>query len=196
MASCQPYAVRAHSSASGRVVVVERWGDPFLLLNEAVWRQGFVKVMPGGRRMHKRSFQGSGGTTQYITLSRNTLVGVLCGAVLYCGVLCAAYRYIGKSEPAIVVAVYFHMSTALLSAVPLAFGWPQAWRPISFFDAICILGVAAGSFLGQLFMTRALQLDNASLISSLNFSQVRFCVLCGGGMGVLVALCINQWVGS
>jgi drug/metabolite transporter (DMT)-like permease len=82
-------------------------------------------------------------------------------------------RFIGKSEPAIVVALYFHMSTAVLSGIPLAFSWPQAAKAISWFDALMLVGVAAGSFLGQLFMTRSLQLENASLISSLNFSQVR-----------------------
>jgi len=59
-----------------------------------------------------------------------------------------------------------------MSAGPLAFGWPQALKPLSWVDALLLVGVAAGSFLGQLFMTRGLQLENASLISSLNFSQV------------------------
>lgn len=81
-------------------------------------------------------------------------------------------RFIGKSEPAIIVALYFHMSTAVLSGIPLAFSWPQAVKAISLFDALLLVGVAAGSFLGQLFMTRSLQLENASLISGLNFCQV------------------------
>jgi drug/metabolite transporter (DMT)-like permease len=81
-------------------------------------------------------------------------------------------RFIGKSEPALVVALYFHLSTALMSAVPLACSWPQAPVPLSWHDAGLLLGVAAGSFAGQLFMTRGLQLEHASLMSSLNFSQV------------------------
>jgi drug/metabolite transporter (DMT)-like permease len=85
---------------------------------------------------------------------------------------CPSCRFIGKSEPAIVVALWFHTSTALLSVVPLALSWPQAATPVGWFDALMLLGVSAGSFLGQLFMTRGLQLENASLISSLNFSQV------------------------
>lgn len=70
------------------------------------------------------------------------------------------------------MALYFHLSTAILSGFPLACSWPQAAAPISWFDGLMLVGVAAGSFLGQLFMTRSLQLENASLISSLNFSQV------------------------
>ena len=85
---------------------------------------------------------------------------------------CCLHRFIGKSEPAIIVALYFHLTTMLISAGPLAFGWPQPPQPLSWFDATVLLGVAAGSFLGQLFLTRGMQLENASLISSLNFSQV------------------------
>lgn len=84
----------------------------------------------------------------------------------------ASCRFIGKSEPALIVALYFHLSTAILSGIPLAFSWPQVAQPLGWFDALMLVGVAAGSFGGQLFMTRALQLENASLISSLNFSQV------------------------
>jgi hypothetical protein len=48
-----------------------------------------------------------------------------------------------------VVAVYFHMCTALLSVVPLALSWPQAPVLLGWYDAGLLAGVAAGSFLGQ-----------------------------------------------
>lgn len=97
------------------------------------------------------------------------MVGCTTTSYFVCASAC---RFIGRSEPAIVVALYFHLSTAIMSAGPLAFGWPQALKPLLWVDALLLVGVAAGSFLGQLFMTRGLQLENASLISSLNFSQV------------------------
>lgn len=102
------------------------------------------------------------------------LVSAVCCAGAFISI-----RFIGKSEPAIVVALYFHLSTAILSGFPLAFGWPQAATAISWFDGLMLVGVAAGSFAGQLFMTRSLQLEDASLISSLNFCQVLYSYIFG-----------------
>lgn len=74
------------------------------------------------------------------------------------------------------IALYFHMCTTLLSAVPLSLGFPQAPVLLTWSEVGLLLGVAACSFFGQLFLTRAMQLENAGMISSLNFSQV-----CAGG---------------
>jgi drug/metabolite transporter (DMT)-like permease len=81
-------------------------------------------------------------------------------------------RFIGKAEPAIVVALYFHTSTMLLSALPLLIGWPSHALWLSWSDVLLLVGVAATSFAGQLFLTRGFQLLPAGKAAGFNFSQV------------------------
>jgi drug/metabolite transporter (DMT)-like permease len=83
-----------------------------------------------------------------------------------------ACRFVGKAEPAIVVALYFHTSTMILSALPLLIGWPSAATWLSWVDALLLIGVAATSFAGQLFLTRGFQLLPAGKAAAFNFSQV------------------------
>lgn len=92
-------------------------------------------------------------------------------------ILCAFCRFVGKAEPAIVVALYFHTSTMILSFIPLAIGFPQPAAWVSPKDTLLLLGVAATSFFGQLSLTRGFQLLNASKAAGLNFSQVSVCVM-------------------
>jgi drug/metabolite transporter (DMT)-like permease len=82
-------------------------------------------------------------------------------------------RFVGKAEPAIVVALYFHTSTMVLSALPLLIGWPSPAAWLSWSDALLLVGVAATSFAGQLFLTRGFQLLPAGKAAGYNFSQVR-----------------------
>eukprot|EP00878_Enallax_costatus_P040462 GHUV01046718.1.p1 GENE.GHUV01046718.1~~GHUV01046718.1.p1 ORF type:complete len:113 (-),score=20.23 GHUV01046718.1:237-575(-) len=83
-----------------------------------------------------------------------------------------ARRMVGKAEPAIVVALYFHTSTMVMSAVPLAAAVPQAAAWLSAVDWLLLLGVAMTSFCGQLSLTRGFQLLDAGKAAGLNFSQV------------------------
>eukprot|EP00775_Hariotina_reticulata_P003069 gene3070-3349_t len=104
-----------------------------------------------------------------------------------CGVLSAFFsagafisiRFVGKQEPAIIVALYFHMCTLAISLLPLAVGYPQAavlpgWR-----DCLLLLAVAVSSFTAQLCLTRGFQLESASKASGLNFSQVVYSYIFG-----------------
>jgi hypothetical protein len=70
------------------------------------------------------------------------------------------------------VALYFHTSTMLLSALPLLIGWPSHAVWLSWSDALLLVGVAATSFAGQLFLTRGFQLLPAGKAAGFNFSQV------------------------
>jgi drug/metabolite transporter (DMT)-like permease len=98
-----------------------------------------------------------------------TSVGLL--SALFAAGAFVCIRAIGKGEPALVVALWFH-SAALFSAVPLALGWPERAVALSAGDAGLLLAVAAASFLGQLLITRGLQSEPAARASAVNFSQV------------------------
>jgi drug/metabolite transporter (DMT)-like permease len=113
-------------------------------------------------------------------------MGVVAGLVSSC--LCAAaflcIRMIGKEEPALVVALWFHTATLVVSSLPLAVGWPQKAVVMSGREWGLLLGVAGTSFMGQLLMTRGFQLMPASRASSVNMTQVS--TLLGDGMGGVV----------
>lgn len=63
----------------------------------------------------------------------------------------------------------------LLSAVPLLLRWPSPAAWLSWLDGLLLVGVAATSFAGQLFLTRGFQLLPAGKAAGFNFSQVRAC---------------------
>ena len=90
-------------------------------------------------------------------------------------------RRIGRREPALVVALYFHAATVLISAVPLlVFRFPAPpVVPGSLRDAALMVGVAAASFFGQLTLTRGFQLLPAGRASAINLLQVLFSALWG-----------------
>lgn len=67
----------------------------------------------------------------------------------------------------------FHTATIGVSALPLAAGWPQRAVAPTARDVGLLLGVAGTSFLGQLLLTRGLQLQPAARAASINFSQAR-----------------------
>jgi hypothetical protein len=85
----------------------------------------------------------------------------------------SAIRLIGRGEASVTVALWFHTSTVVMAAIPLAVGWPQqAVVPLPG-DLVLLLGVALSSFCGQLLMTRGLQLIPAAQASAASFAQVR-----------------------
>ncbi|WIA15999.1 hypothetical protein OEZ85_012734 [Tetradesmus obliquus] len=99
-----------------------------------------------------------------------TLLGVTSAVFATGAFICI--RFVGKAEPAIVVALYFHTSTMLLSAAPLLLRWPSPAAWLSWLDALLLVGVAATSFAGQLFLTRGFQLLPAGKAAGFNFSQL------------------------
>lgn len=81
-------------------------------------------------------------------------------------------RLIGGSEPAAVVAVWFHAATLLLSVFPLLLGVPNKPVLLSPHDGGLLLGVAATSSLAQLLSTRGLQRCQAAKAAAMGFTQV------------------------
>lgn len=75
--------------------------------------------------------------------------------------------------------MYFHLAALLSSAVPLAAGYPRpAVRP-SPRECGVLLGIAAGSFGGNLLVNRAFQIELAARASAVNFMQVVFAHVLG-----------------
>lgn len=69
--------------------------------------------------------------------------------------------------------MWFHISSFVTSAVPLAFAWPSPAVAPGPGEALAMCGIAATSFCAQLFMSRALQLLSAARVSAMNLMQAR-----------------------
>ncbi|KAG2429743.1 hypothetical protein HXX76_010527 [Chlamydomonas incerta] len=106
-----------------------------------------------------------------------TLFGVL-SALLSAGAF-ISIRFIGKSEPALVMSVYFHLSAAASCAVPLLLGLPQRAVAPSGPQWALLAGVAATSFWGQILIGRGFQLLSAARASAINFTQVVYSYMLG-----------------
>lgn len=114
------------------------------------------------------------------TRALGTIFGLIC-PVFAAGVS-YAIRRIAKSEPALVVALWFHTSTLVLFTLPLLLGFPNhAVVPIPR-DAGLLVGVAATSFTAQILMTRGLQLTPAAKAAAMGFTQVVY----GHTLGLLL----------
>lgn len=81
-------------------------------------------------------------------------------------------RLIGGSEPAAVVALWFHTATMLLSVFPLLAGIPNRPVLLSHVDGGYMSGVAGTSFIAQLLSTRGLQRCQAAKAAAMGFTQV------------------------
>jgi drug/metabolite transporter (DMT)-like permease len=82
-------------------------------------------------------------------------------------------RLIGGSEPAAVIALWFHCATMILSVFPLLAGVPNKPVLLSGVDGSLMLGVAGTSFVAQLLSTRGLQRCQAAKAAAMGFTQVR-----------------------
>jgi drug/metabolite transporter (DMT)-like permease len=82
-------------------------------------------------------------------------------------------RLIGKSEPALTIALWFHTVSIAVCAPPLLLlGWPEAPVLPSWPQLALLGGVSLSSFTSQLLMTRSLQLLPAAQQSAISFLQV------------------------
>lgn len=88
-------------------------------------------------------------------------------------------RLIGGSEPAAVIALWFHCATLVLSIFPLLAGVPNKAVLLSGVDGSLMLGVAGTSFVAQLLSTRGLQRCRAAKAAAMGFTQVVYSHIMG-----------------
>ncbi|KAL4420523.1 hypothetical protein ABPG75_010179 [Micractinium tetrahymenae] len=113
--------------------------------------------------------------------SHERLLGMVfgfAGAALAAGAY-ICIRLIGKREHPLTVAMYFHCFAFLSSVIPLAAGYPEPAVLPSPVQLALLVGIACGSFGGNLLVNRAFQLELAAKASALNFSQVIIAYLLG-----------------
>lgn len=90
------------------------------------------------------------------------------------GTLSVAIRGGGKKISPLVYSYYF--------ALACAFGCPvvaveQGMTWLNFYDTLLLVWIGIGSVIGQLFMTRALQLEKVAKVAALAYTQIMFASL-------------------
>jgi hypothetical protein len=72
------------------------------------------------------------------------------------------------------VAFYFHIHSVIFSIIPLSLGYPHFAVLPNLLDAALLLLLAVCSFVANLLVSRALQIELAAKATALNFTQVRY----------------------
>ena len=136
-------------------------------------------------------------------ISLTALVIILTSAV-FSGLVYVVIRKIGDSEHPIVIVNYFLSISTIVAGVISIFNWVQ---PIGL-EWLFLFAMGIFGFVAQYFMTRALQIEEANLITPFKYSEVIFTLLIGWslfGEGqsaiallamllIIASLLLNVWV--
>ncbi|KAI3429294.1 hypothetical protein D9Q98_005390 [Chlorella vulgaris] len=136
--------------------------------------------------------------------SQRRLLGMAFGftAALLAAGAYICIRQIGKREHSLTVAFYFHIHSVIFSIIPLSLGYPHFAVLPNLLDAALLLLLAVCSFVANLLVSRALQIELAAKATALNFTQVIFAWIIGSyafgdpitGLGVAGTLLIAAGV--
>ncbi len=98
----------------------------------------------------------------------------VAGAILSAGAY-VTVRRLGASEHALVIVFYFPLVTVPASVPFAAAGWvwPTAW------EWLVLLGVGIATQIGQVYLTRGLQLEPAGRATAVGYLQIVFAALWG-----------------
>jgi len=104
------------------------------------------------------------------------LVLVLLASV-FSGLVYVVIRKIGLSEHPVVIVNYFMCIAMAVGGVLSIF----YWKTPNFSDLLLLLSLGVFGYFGQLFMTKAFQLGETSLIAPIKYVEVVFAILVGVG---------------
>ena len=98
------------------------------------------------------------------------LLGAIAGGIVY-----PIIRKIGNSEHPIVIINYYMFSASLIMAVLMI----PYWQPLSNMEWVYLIIVGSSGFFGQIFMTKAFQMEAVSKIAPMKYLEVVYALLIG-----------------
>lgn len=104
------------------------------------------------------------------------LVLVLMASV-FSGLVYIIIRKIGHSEHPVVIVNYFMSIATLVGGILSIF----YWRTPTYQDALLLLSLGIFGYFGQLFMTKAFQMGETSVIAPIKYVEVVFAIIVGVG---------------
>ena len=104
--------------------------------------------------------------------------GLILGSAVLGGVTLALVRMIGTTEHPLVIVCYFTGLATLLGALGM-WASPRGYTPPAAADWLPLIGLGVVGFVGQIFMTVALQREPASRVMPLKYVETVFLLLLG-----------------
>ncbi len=98
------------------------------------------------------------------------IVGALFGGLVY-----VVIRKIGQREHPMVIINYFMFSAAVLAG----FAMIPFWRNPNLYEWLMLFGIGVFGYYGQVYMTRAFQLELASRVAPIKYLEVIYSLIIG-----------------
>jgi drug/metabolite transporter (DMT)-like permease len=98
-------------------------------------------------------------------------------ASVFSGLVYVVIRKIGLSEHPVVIVNYFMCIATIVGGTLAIFGW----KTPTAIDALLLLSLGVFGYFGQIFMTKAFQMGETSLIAPIKYIEVVFAILVGVG---------------
>lgn len=135
-------------------------------------------------------------------------LGLVLLASVFSGLVFVVIRKIGLSEHPVVIVNYFMCIATVVGGVLSIFYWKT---PTSF-DLMLLLSLGIFGYVGQVFMTKAFQMAETSIIAPIKYIEVVFAIIVGVGFlgetysiwsfvgiamiisGMLLNLLFKQWL--
>jgi len=129
-------------------------------------------------------------------------------ASVFSGLVYVVIRKIGTREHPVVIVNYFMCIAMVVGGVLSIFNW----KTPSLMDALLLLSLGIFGYFGQIFMTKAFQMGETSVIAPIKYIEVVFAILVGVGFlsetytiwsfvgiamiisGLLLNLLFKQWL--
>ncbi len=116
-------------------------------------------------------FMLKGFDTRIDTLS---LIMGIVGAV-FVGLVFVLIRHIGDSEHSMVIVNYFMLSAAILSGI----GMIPVWQNPTLYEWLLLIGMGVAGYFGQIYMTKAFQLEAASRVAPVKYMGLIYSLIIG-----------------
>ncbi|EIE20443.1 hypothetical protein COCSUDRAFT_6072, partial [Coccomyxa subellipsoidea C-169] len=154
-----PFLFGGHEWSQTRMAALLRHGKNGMQLSivPTAWFPAFVAWCWNGL-----SDWGYGFATGFV-------MGVLAAATA--AVAFFVITCIPKTEPALVVSLWFHGAAIVMSIVPLIVGYPDKVVVPGSFDCGMLCIIILSSFFGQMLLNHSFQIQNAAKGSSINCTQ-------------------------
>jgi len=98
-------------------------------------------------------------------------------ASVFSGLVYVVIRKIGLSEHPVVIVNYFMCIATIVGGTLAIFDW----KTPTAIDALLLLSLGVFGYFGQIFMTKAFQMGETSLIAPIKYIEVVFAILVGVG---------------
>lgn len=98
------------------------------------------------------------------------ILGAIFGGMVY-----VIIRKIGQAEHSMVIVNYFMLSAAILGGIAMI----PFWTTPSIFELVLLISMGAIGYFGQVYMTKAFQLESATRVAPIKYMELIYSLIIG-----------------